>query len=158
MPEPLHEHALAVGHWRTDADTDDMRHIAEKIGRSPSSDQHVAFDGKLENLLGRISRHARPVDAPALEQGSLASKKALHLALAHACAARDILRDEFMVHDIEAQPFGEARRDVPAERRHLTGHCDDRHDVLSEASFVSVQGASQCSRMWRSQFRLPGRS
>ena len=66
-PEALHEYAFAVGHWRADADTEDMGHIAKKIGRSPPSDKHIAFDGKLKDFLGGISRHARPIDTQALE-------------------------------------------------------------------------------------------
>jgi hypothetical protein len=146
-PEALHEYAFAIGHWRADTHTQDMGHISKEIGRSPPPDKHIAFDGKLKNFLGGISRHARPIDTQTLEQGSFTSKKALHFALAHACALRYVLCDEFMVHNVQPQPFGEASRDVLAECRHLTGHCDDRHDALSEGEGpLSIQAPSECSR------------
>ena len=117
--QTLHEHVLTVNHRRADANTDDVGNVTKKIRRAPTPDEHVAFGGKVENLLRRVPGDALRIDPPAFKQARSPFQKALHFALALARAAGDVLRNEFMVHNIEAQSLGEARRDIPAKGRHL---------------------------------------
>lgn len=66
--ETLDQHLLSEGHGRTDAHADHVRHRPQEVGRSPTTDQHIAPKREFEDLLGRVAREAFAVDLPSLEK------------------------------------------------------------------------------------------
>jgi len=102
-----------------------MGNVTKKIRRAPAPDEHVASGGEVQDLLRRISGDALRIDPPGSNKEASPSRKPLHFALALARAPGDVLRYEFMVHNMETESLGEARRDIPAKCRHLAGHCDN---------------------------------
>src|SRR5215467_14194319 len=97
-----------------------MRYVSQYRGRAPAADYDVFLSGQLEDFLGRLAGQLLLVDFPALEERCLAFEIAMHRALFHAEALRDVVLDKFLVNNRKAHLIRKPCRDVLTERPHLS--------------------------------------
>ena len=123
-----------------------MRQRSQQIDGAPAPDQHVAFGGKLENLLGGAARHAPAIDAPALKQRGLAFEKTMHLVFGQVRMLNDLMFDKLVVDEVEPEPFGEPGCDILAERGHFARHRYNGHGNLPGTNSLRPAPFASASR------------